>query len=283
MVGSGRADVRDRVSAREIMMTHALVRTMRGLAAALFLTVGACSQPTMAQSFQDFSDDVMFYVRDDATDHPSIVLFDHGAADASTSLNRPVVSLTLTFSETAPNWDYRAAIDDKFADILKGVPAQLAATHTEPQQGLRTYLLVTDAPAKVIGALEKIDPPNGVKVTAQQVPDTELNAWRPTRLEVQTSQDDNLRRSLADAGDDGSKSRTVEFFFYKGDQPGLRAIAKTSGFDVRKSNGDPEGSVLTLRTPVDAKTLNILNSRFLDWSDRFQADYDGWETEVVKK
>jgi hypothetical protein len=271
------------VSLREIMMTQAPVRAMRGLAAALFLTVGACGQPTMAQSFQDFSDDVMLYVRDDATEHASIVLFDRLAADANTTPKRPVVALTLAFSEEAPKWDYRAAIDDKLGDILKGVPAQLAATHTEPQQGLRTYLLVTDAPAETIAALEKINPPAGVKVTARQLSAADLDVWRPTRLEFQTSQDDTVRKSLANSGDDGSKPRAVEFFFYKGDQVGLRTAAKAAGFQARKSDGEPEGSVLALLTAVDTKTLNILNSRFLDWSDRFHAEYDGWETEVAKK
>jgi len=264
-------------------MTHALVRTVRGLAASLCLTVGACGQPATAQSFRDFSDNLILYVRDGETDRPSIVIFDYDAAKANASSQLSVVALTLSFEDGAQPWDYRAAVDDRLGDLLKDTPAQLAVTHTEPQQRQRTYLLMTGAPDQVITALRPISPPAGVKITTQSLPAAALDQWQPTRMEVQGSKDDTVRQALAKHADDGTRPRTVDFFFYSGDQQGLRAAAKAAGFGVRKAEGDPDGSVLTLRTSVDAKTLNILNSRFIDWSDRFKTDYDGWETEVAKK
>jgi hypothetical protein len=283
MVGSGRADVRDRVFAREIMMTQALARTGRGLAAVLFLMLGACGQPAKAQAFKDFSDNVTLYVRDGQTDHASIVLYDPVGADENHASQNPIVAFTLTFGETAKTWDYRAAIDDKLAEFLKDAPARLVGTHTEPQQGERTYLLVTPEPAKVIAALRVIAPPAGIEATAKELPASSLAQWAPTPLEFQASSDDNVRRALEKQGDDGSKPRSVEFFFYKGDQVGLRAAAVAAGFTARKTDSDPNGSILSLTTPVDAATLDTLNTRFLDWSDRFKAEYDGWEAEVVKK
>src|SRR4051812_15732939 len=104
MVGSGRADVRDRVFAREIMMTQALARTGRGLAAVLFLTLAGCGQPVEAQAFKDFSDDPTLYVRDRQTDHGSIVIYDHLGADENHGARYPVVAFTVTFTEAATTW-----------------------------------------------------------------------------------------------------------------------------------------------------------------------------------
>jgi hypothetical protein len=193
------------------------------------------------------------------------------------------VAFTLTFGEELGEWDYRAAIDDKFDDLLKGVPARLVATHTEPSQGQRTYLLATPKPAAVIAALAKVKPPAGVTVQAKTLPAASVDQWAPTRLEFQASRDDEIRRTLAKSGDDGSTPRNVDFFFYKGDQSALRAAATAAGFTARVTDSDPNGSVLSLTTPVNEAALNTLNTRFLDWSDRFKAEYDGWETELVKK
>jgi hypothetical protein len=283
MVGNGRADVRDRVSAREIMMTQALVRTGRGLAAVLLLALGACGQPAQAQTFQDFSDKVSLYVRDGQSDHPSIVLYDPVGGEEEQARGYPVVALVLTFSETAQPWDYRAAIDQNFPTLLGDASAHLVTTHTEPQQRRRTYLLTTSTPAKVIAALAMIVPPTGVAVTTHELPASSLAQWAPSRLEFQASGDDQVRRSLAKSGDDGAAPRNVEFFFYKGDQAGLRDAAVATGFTARKLTSDPNGSALSLKTAVDAATFDTLNTRFLDWSDRFKAEYDGWEAEAVKK
>lgn len=283
MVGSGRADVRDRVFAREIMMTQALARTGRGLAAVLFLSLAALGQPASAQAFKDFSDELTLYVRDGQTDHGSIVIYDHLGAEANRTAREPVVAFTLTYGEGAGGWDYRAVIDDKFGELLKNTPARLVATHTEPSQGQRTYLLATPKPDAVIAALAAVKPPAGVTAQAKALPAASIDQWAPTRLEFQTSRDDEVRRTLAKSDDDGSAPRNVDFFFYKGDQSALRVAATAAGFTARKSESDPNGSVLSLATPVNEAALNTLNIRFLDWSDRFKAEYDGWETELVKK
>lgn len=240
-------------------------------------------QPATARSFEDFGDEVMLYVRDGQSDHPSIVLYDAKAAQANVKTKRPLVELTLDFSSATESWDYRAAVDDRLGELLKGAPAKLAVTHTEPQQGRRSYLLVTAEPARVAAALDRITPPLGIAVTTNTLAASALEAWRPTPLEFQDAQDERVRLSLAEHGDDGATPRLVDFFFYGGDQDALRVAAMQRDFQTRSAEGDRPGVVLSRRTSVDSKTLNSLNTQFLDWSSRFHVEYDGWETEVVKK
>jgi hypothetical protein len=193
------------------------------------------------------------------------------------------VELTLDFSAATERWDYRAAIDERFDELLKGAPARLAATHTEPQQGRRSYLLVSADPGRVTAALEGITPPSGVTATSRTLQASELEVWGPTPSEFQDAQDERVRQALAKSGDDGTKPRMVDFFFYGGDQAALRVVARQQGFDTRKAEGDRDGVILSRRTAVDSKTLTILNTQFISWSNRFGAEYDGWETEVAKK
>lgn len=264
-------------------MTGTPVRLTRRLACALFGALAACGRPAIAQSFEDFSDDVVLYVRDGQSDQVSIVVYDRGAVDANVRAKRPVVELTLHFGSMAENWDYRADVDDRFAELLKGVPAKLAATHTEPRKGRRSYLFVSPEPSKVTAALASVKPPIGATAAVRTLGAADLEAWRPTPLEFQTSQDDNVRRALTEHGDNGTTPRGVEFFFYGGDQAALRAAARQAGFQVRAAKGDRTGTILSRKTAVDVGSLTALNIQFLAWSSRFQAEYDGWETEVVKK
>jgi hypothetical protein len=246
------------------------------------LALGACGQPATAQSFEDFGDDVMLYVRDGQGDHPSIVLYDSKAVQANAEPKNSIVELTLDFSSAKSRWDYRAAIDDKLGELLNGVPARLAATHTEPQQSSRSYLLVTSDPAKVAAALGGITPPSDITVSTRTLSAADLERWRPTPLEFQDSQDEQVRHSLAQHGDDGKTPRMVDFFFYSGDQTALRTAAKHEGFQTRDVAGDRSGTILSRSTAVDSKTLTALNSQFLDWSSRYGVDYDGWEAPVAK-
>ncbi len=268
---------------RETMMTGAVRRIARTFACALLLAIGVCGRPAIAGSFEDFSDDLLLFVRDGQGDHASIVVYDPKAADANVRAKRPVVELRLDFGSAAEPWDYRAAVDDRFAELLKGVTARLAATHTEPQQGRRSYLLVSAEPAKVLAALEGIKQPAGVTVAARTLAAADLEAWRPTPLEFQDSQDERVRLSLEEQGDDGTTPRMVEFFFYGGDRAALRAAANEQGFQTRKAEGARDGIILSRKTAVDSKTLAPLNNQFLGWSSRFGAEYDGWETEVVRR
>lgn len=263
-------------------MTRPIGRAARGIACAALLALGACGQPATAQSFEDFSDDVMLYVRDGQSDHPSIVLYDSKAVQANAEAKDAVVELTLDFSSATSRWDYRAAIDDKLGELLKGVPARLAATHTEPQQSRRSYLLVTSNPTKVADALGVITPPAGITIATRTLSAPDLEIWRPTPLEFQDSQDEQVRHSLAQHGDDGKRPRLVDFFFYGGDQAALRAAAKHQGFQAREVAGDRTGTILSRSTAVNSETLTALNNQFLEWSSRYGVDYDGWEAPVAK-
>lgn len=264
------------------MMMKAFGGMVRGIAS-LVLALGAGLQPATARSFEDLSDDVMLYVRDGQSDHPSIVLYDAKADQANVKAKRPLAELTLDFGSATASWDFRAAVDDRLGELLNGTPAKLAVIHTEPQQGRRSYLLVTAEPARVAAALDRIKPPAGIAAATHTLAASELEAWRPTPLEFQDAQDEKVRRSLAEQGDDGATPRLVDFFFYGGDQTALRVAAMQRDFQTRKAEGDRPGIVLSRRTSVDSKTLNSLNSQFLDWTSRFHVEYDGWETEVVKK
>jgi hypothetical protein len=263
-------------------MINSFGRAARGIACAALLALGACGQPATAQSFEDFSDDVMLYVRDGQSDHPSIVLYDSKAVQANAETHNAIVELTLDFSSATSRWDYRAAIDDKLGELLKGVTARLAATHTEPQQSRRSYLLITSNPAKVAAALGGITPPAGITIATRTLNVSDLEIWRPTPLEFQDSQDEQVRHSLAQHGDDGKKPRIVDFFFYGGDQTALRTAAKRQGFHTRGVEGERTGTILSRSTAVDSKTLTAFNSQFLEWSSRYRVDYDGWEAPVAK-
>jgi hypothetical protein len=217
-----------------LLMSQTFGRALRGISCALFLVLGACGQPATAQSFEDFSDDVLLYVRNGQSDHPSIVLYDPKAVQANAQAKQPVVELTLDFSAATERWDYRAAIDERFDELLKGAPARLAATHTEPQQGRRSYLLVSADHGRVTAALEGITPPSDVTATSRTLQASELEAWGPTPSEFQDAQDERVRQALAKSGDDGTKPRMVDFFFYSGDQPSLRKFKSLSqGCSVR--------------------------------------------------
>lgn len=263
-------------------MINPVGRVARSIACAALLALGACGQPATAQSFEDLSDDVLLYVRDGQSDHPSIVLYDSKATQANAEVKNAIVELTLDFSSATSRWDYRAAIDDKLGELLQGVPARLAATHTEPQQSRRSYLLVTSNPAKVAAALGGITPPPGITIATRTLNASDLESWRPTPLEFQDSEDEQVRHSLAQHGDDGKRPRTVDFFFYGGDQTALRTAAKHQGFQTREVAGDRTGTILSRSTAVDSKTLTALNSQFLEWSSRYGVDYDGWEAPVAK-
>lgn len=265
------------------MTSRDLMTVTLGVVCALSVAFAACGRPATAQSFENFSDDLGLYVRDSQSEQVSIVVYDRGAVDANARARRPVVELTLHFGSMAGNWDYQADVDDRLDELLKGVPAKLAATHTEPRQGRRSYLIVSPEPSKVAAALAGLKPPAGATADVRTLDAAALETWRPTPLEFQTSQDDNVRRAIAEHGDDGTTPRGVEFFFYGGDQPALRAAATEAGFQARRAEGDRTGTILSRKTAVDVETLTELNVLFIAWSSRFQAEYDGWETEVVKK
>lgn len=264
-------------------MTGSAGRVVQRLACALSLSIGLWGPPATAQSFEDFGDDVLLYVRDGQSDRVSIVVYDLEAADANVQARRPVVELALDFGSTTDRWDYRVDVDDRLAELLEGVPAKLAVTHTEPRQGRRSYLLVSAEPAKVVAALEGVKPPSGITAAVRTLAASDLEAWRPTPLEFQDAQDERVRSSLAQHGDDGTTPRTVEFFFHGGDRAALRAAAKQQGFQTRKAEGGRAGLVLARRTAVDSKTLTDLNTQFLAWSSLFGVEYDGWETEVIRQ
>jgi hypothetical protein len=260
----------------------ALGGMMRGIASLAFALLAGI-QPAAARSFEDFGDDVMLYVRDGQSDRPSIVLYDPKAAEANVKAKRPVVELTLDFASATERWDYRAAVDDRLGELLKGMSARLVVTHTEPKQGRRSYLIVTAEPARVAAVLDRITPPTGIAAATRTLPASELETWRPTPLEFQDAQDEQVRSALAEQGDDGTTPRMVDFFFYGGDLAALRAAAIQMDFETRKAEGNRPGIVLSRRSSVDSKTLNTLNIQFLDWSSRFRVEYDGWETELARK
>jgi ubiquitin len=259
-----------------------LGKVLRGVPFAVFLLLMVLGHPTKAQSFEDFSDDVLLYVRDGQSDHPSIVLYDAKAIQANANARRPVVEFTLDFSGATERWDFRAVIDDRFDELLKAAPARLAVTHTEPKQGRRTYLLVSSDPDRVVAALKTIVPPPGITATYRTLTTSELEAWAPTPLEFQDAQDQRVREALAEQGDDGTKPRLVEFFFYGGDLAALRDAAKQQGFQMRETRGR-RGVILSRQTAVDSRILTVWNALFIDWSSRFGVECDGWETELAKK
>jgi hypothetical protein len=88
-----------------------------------------------------------------------------------------------------------------------------------------------------------------------------------------------IRAALAQHGDDGSKPRHTLFYFYDGDQDGLREAASAKGFSVTPVKSG-SGSVLEATISVDEASFEPINQQMSAWAEQFGAEYDGWETAV---
>jgi hypothetical protein len=92
--------------------------------------------------------------------------------------------------------------------------------------------------------------------------------------------DADVRRALAEHGDDGASPRHTLFYFYGGDQGALRKAALAAGYSVRPTAQD-DGSVLETTMSVDKESLSPVEIQMRAWAESCGAEYDGWECAVV--
>lgn len=115
----------------------------------------------------------------------------------------------------------------------------------------------------------------------------ELEIYRqfvtPTKLDRQFDGDQAVISNLESHGDDGSKPRKVDFWFY-GERNSLDKLVKrlaADDFDTDHWLDDPLGVVLTKVSPVDFLTFRQITPLLVETSLDCDVDYDGWETLVV--
>jgi regulator of RNase E activity RraB len=94
--------------------------------------------------------------------------------------------------------------------------------------------------------------------------------------------DDEVRRVLAEHGDDGQVPRHTLFYFYGGRVDELRNAAVSAGYETRPTAAQ-DGLVLEATLPVDAESFEAQSQRMQAWADEFGSEYDGWECMVVNQ
>jgi hypothetical protein len=92
--------------------------------------------------------------------------------------------------------------------------------------------------------------------------------------------DVEVRRVLAEHGDDGKVPRHTLFYFYGGRIDELHNAAVGAGYEARPTAAQ-DGLVLEATLSVDAESFEALSQRMQAWADEFGSDYDGWECMVV--
>ena len=94
--------------------------------------------------------------------------------------------------------------------------------------------------------------------------------------------DAEVRRVLAEHGDDGQVPRHTLFYFYGGRVDELRSVAVGAGYKVSPT-ATKDGLVLETTIPVDAASFEAQSQQMQAWGDEFDSDYDGWECAVVEQ
>jgi len=92
--------------------------------------------------------------------------------------------------------------------------------------------------------------------------------------------DADVRRALAEYGDDGKVPRHTLFYFYGGRIDDLRNVAVAAGYETRPTVAQ-DGLVLEATLAVDAENFAAQSQRMQAWGDEFGSEYDGWECKVV--
>jgi regulator of ribonuclease activity B len=94
--------------------------------------------------------------------------------------------------------------------------------------------------------------------------------------------DAEVRRVLAEHGDDGQIPRHTLFYFYGGRIDELHNAAVGAGYKVSPTAAQ-DGLVLETTISVDAESFEAQSQRMQAWADEFGSAYDGWECAVVEQ
>jgi hypothetical protein len=112
-----------------------------------------------------------------------------------------------------------------------------------------------------------------------------LDLVSPTSAEQQLNGDLQVISSLNQQGDDGTATRTTEFWFYGQTTQieGLRTELAPLGFAINRWLDEPVGAVFVAETAVDFGTFQQLTPILVDSAEKHGLVYDGWETFVVSQ
>jgi hypothetical protein len=108
----------------------------------------------------------------------------------------------------------------------------------------------------------------------------QFSFWKRKPKGQPASLDDKVRLALAKEGDDGSKPRHTLLYFYGGDVDGLSAAALAAGYEVNPTEARV-GLILEKTVAVDEDGFNSIAVQMGKWAQEFEAEYDGWECEVL--
>jgi hypothetical protein len=96
------------------------------------------------------------------------------------------------------------------------------------------------------------------------------------------AEDERVRKILSDQGDNGETPRSTSFYFYGGDLSGIKKIAQSHGFSIRRTV-ELSGVILEKTIAVDADHFEPVGAMMAAWAVKFRSDYDGWECDAVAR
>jgi hypothetical protein len=92
--------------------------------------------------------------------------------------------------------------------------------------------------------------------------------------------DVKLRELLAQSGDDGRTPRVTRFYFKGGDMEKLRTAASAAGYQAEIAPTE-DGVILETTISVDEENFAPHSQRMVQWAEEFDAEYLGWEAELL--
>jgi Regulator of ribonuclease activity B len=172
--------------------------------------------------------------------------------------------------------------EDQLSEDIVQIGGELAATQT----GFGTRVVWFCAPnigleEKLRAAAQKF---TAFPVYVSSASITQYEKLQPSHLESQWAGNENILRTIAEHGDDGSEPRAVMHWAYGADLDSIARLAdrlEAAGYIVEEQTGEKiVFSRLSVLTEDQSKRETTKLSALCD---EHKCKYDGWETPVVKK
>ena len=114
-----------------------------------------------------------------------------------------------------------------------------------------------------------------------------FNYLYPNKYEIQHIRNSNVIDSLRNSGDTTEKPRRVDHWINLGNSENTESVkekAKSLNFEIECAHtSDEELTLQIFRTDyVDFNSINEVTDLIIEFIDEFDAEYDGWETQVIK-
>lgn len=166
-------------------------------------------------------------------------------------------------------------------DLERNLPSVIkVASKATPGVRRVWFAANTDILATAKAELDKV---KALAVTAASDSQSSVGNLLPTDIEMQKIQNYKILDSIGQHGDDGKAAREVRHWMYRNDNAAsnkLETAIKKLGYSIQESDNErivfsKECSLLLDELDSETEELNKL-------AERFGANYDGWETPVVK-